>query len=163
MGFHVTADGAHLLAAGAWLGGLLALGYVLMLAQRVPSEEHTAHAVATLVRFSRMGYAAVAILISSGLINAWLLVGSPERWIATPYGQLLLVKLCRLACMLVLAAQNRFRLVPALASPKGGPLQAQSPLRVLRQNVLGEQILGLAIVVIVGWLGTLPPAFAASQ
>jgi putative copper resistance protein D len=76
---HVTADGAHLLAAGAWLGGLLALGYVLILAQRVPSEEHTAHAVATLVRFSGMGYAAVATLIISGLINAWVLVGSPQR------------------------------------------------------------------------------------
>jgi copper resistance protein D len=29
---HMIADGAHLLAAGAWSGGLLALAYLLMLA-----------------------------------------------------------------------------------------------------------------------------------
>jgi putative copper resistance protein D len=160
---HLSADGAHLLAAGAWLGGLLALGYLLILVRRFPSAEHNAQAVAGLVRFSRMGYAAVAILIGSGLVNAWVLVGSPERLITTPYGQLLLVKVCLLAGMLALAAQNRFRLVPALQSSKEGSPAAMSSLRLLRRNVLGEQMLGLAIVVIVGWLGTLPPAFPPSQ
>src|SRR5262249_40477825 len=78
---HVSARGAHLRAAGPWLGGLLALGYLLMLARRCPSAEHNAQAVAGLVRFSRMGYAAVAILIGSGLVNAWVLVGWPGRLI----------------------------------------------------------------------------------
>ena len=160
---HMSADGAHLLAAGAWLGGLLALGYVLMLARRFPSAEHNAQALAALIRFSGMGYAAVAILIGSGLVNAWLLVGSPGRLTTTPYGQLLFVKLCLLAGMLALAAQNRFRLVPALQRSKEGCLSAESSLRVLRRNVIGEQMLGLAIVLIVGWLGTLQPAIISSQ
>ena len=160
---HMSADGAHLLAAGAWLGGLLALGYVLMLARRFPSAEHNAQAIAALIHFSGMGYAAVAILIGSGLVNAWLLVGSPGRLTTTPYGQLLFVKLCLLAGMLALAAQNRFRLVPARQRSKEGCLSAASSLRVLRRNVIGEQMLGLAIVLIVGWLGTLQPAIAATQ
>ena len=160
---HMSADGAHLLAAGAWLGGLLALGYVLMLARRFPSPEHNAQALATLIRFSGMGYAAVAILIGSGLMNAWLLVGSPGRLATTPYGQLLFVKLCLLAGMLALAAQNRFRLVPELQRSKEGCLSGESSLRLLRRNVIGEQMLGLAIVLIVGWLGTLQPAIAATQ
>jgi putative copper resistance protein D len=160
---HLSADGTHLLAAGAWLGGLLALGYLLILVRRFPSTEHNAQAVAGLVRFSRMGYAAVSILIGSGLVNAWVLVGSPERLITTPYGQLLLVKVCLLAGMLGLAAQNRFRLIPALQRSKEGSLAPNSALRLLRRNVFGEQMLGLAIVLIVGWLGTLPPAFPASQ
>ena len=81
----------------------------------------------------------------------------------TPYGQLLLVKLCLLAGMLALAAHNRFRLVPALQRLQESYLSAESSLRVLRRNVLGEQMLGLAIVLIVGWLGTLQPAVTASQ
>ena len=160
---HVSADGAHLLAAGAWLGGLLALGYVVMLARRSPSAENIAHAVAALVSFSGMGYAAVAVLIGSGLVNAWVLVGPPARLLTTPYGQLLLVKVCLLAGMLALAAQNRFRLVPALQRSKESCLPAESLLQALRRNVIGEQILGLTIVLIVAWLGTLPPATTALQ
>jgi len=160
---HMTADGAHLLAAGAWSGGLLALAYLLTLARRCPSAEHTAHAVATLTRFSAVGYAAVATLIGSGLVNAWVLVGSPERLFTTPYGQLLLVKMCLLGGMLALAAQNRIRLVPALQKWKRGSMPAEAPLRTVRRNVLIEQALALVIVLIVGWLGTLQPAVAASD
>src|SRR5215467_1544405 len=160
---HVSADGAHLLAAGAWLGGLLVLGYVLTLARRFPSADNTAHAVVALVRFSGMGYAAVAVLIGSGLVNAWVLVGPPARLLTTQYGQLLLVKVCLLSGMLVLAAQNRFRLVPKLQISKATCLPAESSFQALRRNVIGEQILGLTIVLIVAWLGTLPPAITASQ
>jgi copper resistance protein D len=160
---HMIADGAHLLAAGAWSGGLLALAYLLMFARRCPSAEHGSHAVAALVRFSGMGYAAVAILIGSGLVNAWVLVGSPERLITTQYGQLLLVKVCLFAGMLALAAQNRFRLVPVLQRCNEGSMTAEAPLSVVRRNVLVEQTLGLVIVLIVGWLGTLPPAIATSD
>jgi len=160
---HMSVDGAHLLAAGAWSGGLLALAYLLTLARRCPSLEHTAHAVTALARFSGMGYAAVATLIGSGLVNAWVLVGSPRNLITTPYGQLLLVKLCLFAGMLALAAQNRFRLVPRLQRWKQGSMPAEAPLRVLRRNVLIEQTLGVLIVLIVAWLGTLPPAIANSD
>jgi putative copper resistance protein D len=160
---HISADGAHLLAAGTWSGGLLALAYLLILARRCPAAEHDAHAVSALVRFSGMGYAAVATLLGSGLVNAWVLVGSPERLFTTQYGQLLLVKVCLFAGMLALAAQNRFRRVPALRRWKQASIPAQAPLRVVRRNVLVELALGLVIVLIVGWLGTLPPAIAASD
>jgi putative copper resistance protein D len=160
---HMTVDSAHLLGAGAWLGGLLALGLVLMLVRRFPSEEHNAQAIAVLLRFSSMGYAGVAILTGSGLVNAWVLVGSPGRLTMTPYGQLLLVKVCLFVGMLALATLNRFRLVPALQRSKEGCLSTELSLRLLRRNVIGEQMLGLAIVLIVSWLGTLQPAITASQ
>ncbi len=85
----MSADGAHLLAAGAWLGGLLVLMYLLMVARQLPSPDHTADATAALFRFSGMGYAAVAILIASGLINTWVLVGQAANLLSTTYGQLL--------------------------------------------------------------------------
>ena len=76
-----------------------------------------------------MGYAAVTTLVGSGLVNAWVLVGSPERLITTQYGQLLLVKVCLFAGMLALAAQNRFRLVPVVISLSGEPTSTQALTR----------------------------------
>jgi len=160
---HASADGAHLLAAGAWLGGLLALGYLLVLARRFPSPEHTADATAALVRFSGMGYIAVSVLVGSGLIITLCLVGSVANLGGTRYGQLLLLKLLLFAGMLTLAVLNRFRLVPSLQRQKEGALPAESSLRMLRRNVIGEQVLGLTIALVVGWLGTLQPGTTASE
>jgi putative copper resistance protein D len=160
---HVSADGVHLLAAGAWLGGLLALGHLLMVTRKAPTPGHTAIATTALVRFSGMGYIAVAGLIGSGLINAWLLVGSVANLATTQYGQLLLVKISLLVGMLVLAALNRFGLIPSLLRSNEGSQQAAITLRRLRRNVIGEQMLGLAVVFVVGYLGTMPPAIGASE
>jgi len=160
---HVSADGIHLLAAGAWLGGLLALGHLLMVTRQGPTPEHTADATAALVRFSGMGYIAVVALIASGLINAWVLVGSVAKLATTLYGQLLLVKISLLVGMLVLAALNRFRLIPSLLRSNEGSQPETTALRRLRRNVIGEQMLGLAVVFVVANLGTIPPAIGARE
>ena len=159
---HMGADSAHLLAAGAWLGGLLALGYLVMLARQSPSE-HTTDARAALVRFSGIGSIVVATLVGSGLINAWFLVGSLDKLVTTPYGQLLLVKLCLLIGMLALAALNRFYLVPSLVKAKEVSEPLASSLQKLRRSVLGEQALGLTIVLIVSVLGAMQPAIGSMQ
>ena len=104
---HVAADAAHLLAAGAWLGGLLSLTFVLA------TDAENAHDV--LMKFSGMGTIAVAVLVASGLVNSWFLVGSITNLGGTPYGQLLLVKLGMFAGILGLAITNRLSLVPALS------------------------------------------------
>ena len=148
---HIAADGAHLLAAGAWFGGLVALAYVL--AGRSPV------ATAVLHRFSGMGYIAVAVLVGSGLINSWYLVGSVSNLLATPYGQLLLVKLGIFSGMLMLAAANRFWLMPALTrDPSPDHIAAQR----LRRHVIAEQALGILVITIVSLLGTLEPAIGHS-
>jgi putative copper resistance protein D len=159
---HMSADGAHLLAAGAWSGGLLALGYLLTLAGSTASSEDTAAIRAALVRFSSMGYTAVAVLVGSGLINSWSLVGSVSALTGAAYGQLLLAKLCLFAGMLVLAATNRFWLVPSLVGFKKRG-QPAAPLRRLRQHVLGEQVLGLLVVLSVSFLGMMHPVMGSAQ
>ena len=159
---HMGADGAHLLAGGTWLGGLLALGYLVMLARQSPLE-HAADARDALVRFSGIGSIVVATLVGSGLINSWFLVGSVGTLTTTPYGQLLLVKLGLLCGMLALAALNRFYLVPALVKAKENREPLTSSLRRLRRSVIGEQVLGLVIVLIVGYLGTMQPAIGSLQ
>ena len=145
---HIASDGAHLLAAGAWLGGLLSLGYVLI-------NTKVAEADPVLKRFSGMGYVAVAVLVGSGLLNSWFLVGSVSNLLATPYGQLLMLKLCLFAGMLLLAALNRFWLVPALATSPSG---AEVAMARLGRHVLGEQTLGMLVILAVSVLGTIEPA-----
>jgi putative copper resistance protein D len=75
---HVTSDAAHLLAAGAWLGGLVPLGFIL-LDYSMTDAEPIVDVDRILLRFSSMGYVAVATLIVSGLINSWFLIGSLSR------------------------------------------------------------------------------------
>src|SRR5262249_61245488 len=111
---YLSADGLHLLAAGAWLGGLVSLFYLVATALRTSSLDDDAEASNAALRFSSMGYVAVATIVASGLLNAWLLVGSFANLITTPYGQLLIVKVCLFGGMLALAALNRFWLVPSL-------------------------------------------------
>jgi putative copper resistance protein D len=149
--FHSTADTVHLLSAGAWLGGLLVLSFVL----RSPDSEAES-TEAALRRFSGMGYAAVALLVASGLVNSWYLVGSFAALTGTAYGRLLLVKLCLFAGMLALAASNRFWLVPALAKQHYfGPT---ATLARLRRHALAEEFLGILVIAIVSALGAMDPA-----
>ena len=156
---HVLSDAAHLLAAGAWLGGLVPLGYILSLNGRENRSGQESDLDEILLRFSGMGYVAVATLIGSGLVNSWFLIGNISRLFATPYGQLLIVKLGLFAGMLALAFSNRFWIVPSLAKARTDDQSASTTLTTkLRHHVLGEQFLGLMVLLVVSVLGTMQPA-----
>jgi putative copper resistance protein D len=154
---HVGADAAHLLAASAWLGGLVPLGFIL-LDDSIRNGEPIFDLDRILLRFSGMGYVAVAMLIASGFVNSCLMVGSVTSLLKTLYGQILLVKLALFAAMLALAAANRFWLVPRLIETRAGSRAPAVWLRRLRYHVLGEQFLGLLILLAVSLLGTMRPA-----
>jgi putative copper resistance protein D len=157
---HVVSDAAHLLAAGAWLGGLVPLGYILLLHRRERGRAaQRSDLNEILQRFSSMGYVAVATLIGSGLLNGWFLIGNVSGLFATPYGQFLILKLVLFAGMLALAVSNRFWIVPSLTKartddPNGSTVWTAR----LRNHVLGEQFLGFMVLVIVSVLGTMRPA-----
>jgi putative copper resistance protein D len=99
----------------------------------------------------------VGTLLVTGIINAWILVGSFHALLVTEYGRLLLLKLVVFATMLVFAAVNRFWLTPRLALTSDNDAQLKA-LRQLTRNSLIEIALGLSIFAIVGALGTLHPA-----
>ncbi len=154
---HLTSDVLHLVAAAGWIGGLVPLALLLAAARR-----HQAFAWASLardaaLRFSTLGIVSVATLFVTGIVNAWILVGSIHAMIVTRYGQLLLLKLGVFAIMLMFAAANRFWLTPQLALSPENELQPKS-LRQLTRNSIVEIAMGLAIFAIVGVLGTLHPA-----
>lgn len=143
----LVSDLVHLLAAGAWLGGLPALALLLGQARGNPGWPEFAR-ISTR-RFGWLGVVCVAALLASGLFTSWNLLAGPGDLITTDYGRLLLAKLGLVAAMLAIAAVNRFHLTPRLAAP--------GALRALQRNSLAEAGLGLSVLLLVGALGTLEP------
>ena len=145
-GVHMAGDALHLLAAGLWIGALWALGWLVV---RQPGARETETA---LRRFSGLGQLAVAVLVFTGLANAFFILGDLSRLFTSSYGLLLDLKLFLFAVMIVLAGMNRFVLVPRLRSGPEGRAQIR-----LKHHILGEQALALLVILVVALLGTLDP------
>jgi copper resistance protein D len=154
---HLAADALHLYGASAWIGGLLPLALLLRTGRQYYASAWAKLELDAVRRFSSLGIASVAALIVSGIVNAWILVGSFRGLVLTPYGWLLMIKLAAFAMMLAFAAVNRFRLTPELASPAGSEAHGAA-LSMVTRNTLIELALGLVVFVIVGVLGTLHPS-----
>lgn len=154
---HLFADALHVLAAAAWIGGLVPLVLLLAAIGKIPPLPGAALARDAARRFSTLGMLSVAILVLSGVVNAWILVGSVRALVVTEYGQLLILKVVIFTFMLAFAAINRFWLTPRLAVVSGSAGQLEA-LRRLKRNSLIEIALGLVIFIVVGMLGTQHPA-----
>ena len=152
---HLASDVAHLLAAGAWIGALLALVLLVFRPAERIDAAHLQLSHAALHGFARTGTMAVMILVASGLTNTWLIVGllGIADLPVTLYGQLLLAKLAVFAAMIVLAAVNRFRLTPALERDLDGVLPHDG-MRALRRSLALEIGCSIAIVGVIAWMGT---------
>ncbi|WP_236188945.1 copper homeostasis membrane protein CopD [Pseudomonas paraglycinae] len=133
----------HLTCVGAWLGGLLMLVMIL----RQPDKDMRE----ILQRFSGLGYALVAGLLITGLINVRVLTG---QWWPTPlfsgFALILLIKALLVFGMLALALFNRLRIN-----------DCEQRIDILKRSVMLEWLLGIGAVAAVSVLGTLPPMIAA--
>jgi putative copper export protein/mono/diheme cytochrome c family protein len=154
---HLPADILHLLAAGAWLGGLLPLVILLRQAWRDSSPHAVAVARAATLRFSVLGISSVGMLLVTGVVNTWFLAGSVPALLGTVYGQLLLVKIALFAAMIAVASVNQGQLLPCLAD-----VATESALRLracgqLCRNASIEASLGVLVLAVVGIIGVLTP------
>jgi len=146
------ADIAHLLAAGIWIGALIAM---VWLAWRLREQADLWRLHRVLRGFSGTGAAVVGVLIVTGTVNLIGVTGG-----ALPgalYGMLMLAKVALFGLMLGLAATNRWRLVPGFerAMAEGDSGRA---LGRLRASLAVEAGIGASILLIVGWVGTLDPS-----
>jgi putative copper resistance protein D len=133
------------------------IALLLTVAQRYHNESWARLARDATKRFSTLGIASVATVFGSGIVNAWILVGSVNGLIATQYGRLLMLKIALFVVMVAFAAMNRLWLTPRLALPSGSATQREALDRLTRNSVI-EIALALMIFAIVGVLGTLHPA-----
>jgi putative copper resistance protein D len=158
---HLGSDIIHLLAAGVWLGALLALAYLLFRPSHRMSPTHIDISHRALASFGFVGTAVVTFLVLTGLVNSWFLIGIDALGPAlhTVYGQLLVAKLLLFVAMLSLAAMNRYRMTPALERAIARSDHG-SAVAGLRMTLAVETGSAVAILALVAWLGTLAPPIA---
>lgn len=100
----------HLLGVAFWIG---ILGPLRALSQR---PEYLNNAAMLGHRFGQAASIIVPVLILAGLLMAWMLLGDMWALMTTSYGQTLLIKLALVGAVLMLAAANKLRFVPAMQS-----------------------------------------------
>ena len=157
--WRVLADATHLFAASIWPTGLLPFALFLGCARRIDGYSHLQPVMATARRFSTVSFLIVGILIATGIINTYFIVGSFSALVTTHYGRLLCLKLFLFLVILGIAAWNRYRMLPLLLLRAS--TSEKSPviplLQRLQSFVMTEFGLAVAVVVVVSILGTTPP------
>jgi putative copper export protein/mono/diheme cytochrome c family protein len=139
----IPIEAAHLLAAGAWLGGLFLL---LATVWRQPPDV----AAITCERFTPVGLIAVGTLAITALPQAGELIGDLGGLFGTQYGHLALGKIGLFLAALGLAGLNRTVLTQAIR---------RTGARVwLIASIATELVLVLAIIDVAATLGSTAPA-----
>lgn len=137
----------HLLSGAFWAGGLLP---VVMLMQDARKMSTRYDAIRTLMRFSRYGHLAVALVVISGAINAMLLLGWPPVSFHI-YSQLLLIKTLLVMLMCAVAVFNRYWLVPRFQR------SGKNAHYAFLMTTLAELLLSALVLLLVSVFATLEP------
>jgi copper transport protein len=164
----LTADVLHLAAVSVWLGGLAAL-VTAVLPRRDPGELGQ-----VLPRFSQLAFGAVAVVVSTGLVQTWRQVGAVDQLLWTDYGRLLLAKVTLVVLLVAAGAvsrstvQHRLVATSALAARAEGPGAARldpdlATVARLRRSVLVELAIAVAILALTAALVTTNPARATES
>jgi putative copper resistance protein D len=143
---HRLNHAAHLLAAGAWLGGLLP--FILCLRQGDNPRLRSQAGVA-LRRFSGAGHFVVALIVLTGIVNTMLTLGAWPLDFSSLYQALLATKIAIVAAMIAMALYNRYVLAPRVG--RG------AALRALTVNSAAELALGASALALVSVFGILAP------
>ncbi|MGA5041721.1 copper resistance CopC/CopD family protein [Streptomyces capoamus] len=174
----IVSSTLHLLAMGAWLGGLAALLWTL---RHTPAPAGLPASVPA--RFSRLAFTSVTVLVVTGVYQSWRGLGSWQALTDTTYGRTLLAKLAAVTALLLAAACSRTwtaRLVGAAATapapvrvpePATGPPLPELPpappanpaLSLLRRSVLLEAVAGLLVLALTTLLTSTVPGRAATE
>jgi len=152
----VAFDATHLVGTALWVGGLAALALLLRAASREDGSDARPFAVLAARRFSRAALIVMLLLIASGALNAVAQVETIAALAGTTHGRLLLAKLVVLVPILVLAAINRTRILPALSAPS--VLVGRSAMRRLAAFVGLEAALALVLIALAAAMTLSTPA-----
>jgi copper resistance protein D len=145
---HRANHAVHLMAAGAWIGGLVPFAMCLRAYER---DDLRKDAVRAMAGFSFWGQLIVAAIVLTGVVNIALTSHRPPLPPTTPYRALLVAKLVIVAIMILLALVNRFVLAPRLKT-------STYALTALRATSAAEVGLGCLVIALVSVFALLDPA-----
>lgn len=153
----VATDVLHLLAGAVWLGGLVGVAVTL-----VDLAARGEHGAAVLARFSGLAAGVLALLVVSGSIVGWRVVGSWDGLTGTGYGRLLMVKVGIALVAAGIAAWNRFRLLPRMRHDGRRRERREDAALVVRATTAEAGVL-VAVLLLTGFLVDRSPETRSSQ
>jgi copper transport protein len=147
----VVTDALHLSAGAIWLGGLVGLALTL------PAIRGRRRETATVVsRFSSTAAGVLVLLVASGTLTGWRILGSWDALFGTTYGRLLIVKVGIALVVVAIATWNRYRLLPRVSTAVGHE-EGVVAAGLVRRTVVAEACLLLAVLGVTGFLVNQPP------
>ncbi len=157
----IVVDSLHMLAAGVWIGGLLALAVGL-----IPLLRRHRAALGALIRagwapFGWLAAISVGLLFATGLYNTGQQVASIDALITTLYGRAVLGKIGLLLAVGVFGFVNSMLLHPRVAAPLARLMRRPKgwtplSLRQLPKLALIEVGLGVMVFLVTGLLTATP-------
>lgn len=160
---HLTSIWLHLLAATVWIGGMAALGLLLVPLLRRERFQNVARPLlyASALRFRWIGWGALGVLVVTGLINVraqgipWATWLDPGFW-STAWGQALGWKLLLVVVTLGISAIHDFHFGPkAIQLMKEAPESPEAERMRWWSSWLGRLTLLLSLAIL--WFAILLP------
>jgi copper transport protein len=151
-GLLIATDLVHVIAAGAWLGGLLALLAVYWPRR---SSEDVEEGVKATAAFSRIALPAMLVLVAAGILQGWIYLGSLTEILSGTYAIALLSKLVLVALIVGLATRSR-RAIGRLVTGGG----TSAGLRTLMRAEVALAVLVIAATAVL--VRAAPPATEAT-
>jgi putative copper export protein len=143
----VPARALHLLAASAWLGGLLWLVTCRQMAIDGFAREAR--------RVSAVALWASLVVAASGVAMAVVFLASPSDLVDSAYGAVLMAKVGGLLVLMTFGAYHRFRAIPSLARQSATAARMAATVR--------RELATMVIVILLGGLlAYVPPARSAA-
>jgi len=130
-------DWVHVVAGGAWTGGLMALALLL---HREANGWPPGALAEVCRRFARLAAWCLASVVATGAWNAWSQLPDAAALWTTGYGRALGVKLVLVALLVAYGAGNRFLVLPRLRAD-----DEEGPGAPLRRYVSREALLALGV------------------
>ena len=140
----VAADFLHVLAAGAWVGGVMMLGVAVLTRAAAPAAANVVRA------FSPWALTGAGMLTITGFLAAWAHLTEPLAPWRSQYGRVLLLKLALVAIIVLLGAVNWRRLGPASGTASGNTS--------LRRSVRLELFIALVVLAVTAVLVAVDPS-----
>jgi copper transport protein len=160
----------HFAAAAIWFGGLVLLGTCVLPRAQVAL-------LPAVPRFSSVAFAAMVVIVATGIVQSWRQLGSLHALGQTAYGRLLVAKVVVFLLLIAVAARSRVlvrrRLAAAAfgaaaphrhaggAAPVGLRGDDARALWLLRRSVLAEAVVAVVVLAVTALLGVATPPGAA--
>lgn len=139
-------DVLHITAGAVWFGGIVGLVVALPAISRRGKL-----AAETLARFSTWAAVSLCALTAAGAVLTWRIAGSWDNLWNSAWGMWLLIKVGVVLVAAIVAAANRFVLVPKVGDAAGHDMSRRAT-GLVRRAVTAEAGLLVAVLVITGFL-----------